>query len=231
MNTTSPTPAYGVLLSSNSVNARGDNNAFQLQPLPYTQDALAPYISERTVQFHYGKHLAGYIENTNKQKAGTEFENRTVEEIMLHAEGGLFNNAAQVYNHYFQFEALQPGRENEDAPCEKMLEVLRKEFGGFDEFKTRFTQAALTLFGSGYVWLTVTPQKNKLEIVQTRNAENPLKEGKIPLLNLDVWEHAYYLDVQNLRAKYVENFWKIINWKAVEQRWNTYQSISISSSK
>lgn len=231
MNTTSTTPAYGVLLSSNSINARGNNNAFQLQPLPYTQDALAPYISERTVQFHYGKHLAGYIENTNKQKAGTEFENRTVEEIMLHAEGGLFNNAAQVYNHYFHFEALQPCRENENTPCEKMLEVLRKEFGGFDEFKTRFTQAALTLFGSGYVWLAADPQGNKLEIVQTHNADNPLKGGKIPLLNLDVWEHAYYLDVQNLRAKYVENFWKIINWKAVEQRWNTYQSISISSSK
>lgn len=219
MNTTSPHPAYGVLLSSNTINARGDDNTFQLQPLPYTQDALAPYISERTIQFHYGKHLAGYIENTNKQKAGTEFENKTIEEIMLHAEGGLFNNAAQVYNHYFQFEALQPGRENEDAPCEKMKELLQKEFGSFEEFKKRFTQAALTLFGSGYVWLTVTPQKNKLEIVQTRNAENPLKEGKIPLLNLDVWEHAYYLDVQNLRAKYVENFWKIVNWKAVEQRW------------
>ena len=219
MNTTSPHPAYGVLLSSNTVNARGDDNTFQLQPLPYTQDALAPYISERTIQFHYGKHLAGYIENTNNQKAGTEFENKTIEEIMLHAEGGLFNNAAQVYNHYFQFEALQPGRENEDAPCEKMTEILQKEFGSFDEFKKRFAQVALTLFGSGYVWLTVTPQKNNLEIVQTRNAENPLKEGKIPLLNLDVWEHAYYLDVQNLRAKYVENFWKIVNWKAVEQRW------------
>ena len=199
MNTTSPHAAYGVLLSSNTVNARGENNTFQLQPLPYTQDALAPYISERTIQFHYGKHLAGYIENTNKQKAGTEFENMTIEEIMLHADGGLFNNAAQVYNHYFQ--------------------AIRKEFGSFDEFKARFTQAAVTLFGSGYAWLTVNPQENKLEIIQTHNAENPLKEGKIPLLNLDVWEHAYYLDVQNLRAKYVENFWKIVNWKAVEQRY------------
>ena len=219
MNTTSQNQAYGVLLSSNTVNARGDNNAFQLQPLPYTQDALAPYISERTIQFHYGKHLAGYIENTNKQKAGTDFENKTIEEIMLHASGSLFNNAAQVYNHYFQFEALQPHRENETAPCERMMEAIRKEFGGFDEFKAQFTQAAVTLFGSGYAWLTVSPQENKLEIIQTHNAENPLKEGKIPLLNLDVWEHAYYLDVQNLRAKYVENFWKIVNWNAVEQRW------------
>lgn len=219
MNTTSQNPAYGVLLSSNTVNARGDNNTFQLQPLPYTQDALAPYISERTIQFHYGKHLAAYIENTNKQKAGTEFENKTIEEIMLHAGGGLFNNAAQVYNHYFQFEALQPHRKNEDVPCEKMTEAIRKDFGSFDDFKAQFTQAAITLFGSGYAWLTVSPQENKLEIIQTHNAENPLKEGKIPLLNLDVWEHAYYLDVQNLRAKYVENFWKIVNWNAVEQRW------------
>ncbi|MDE6879272.1 MAG: Fe-Mn family superoxide dismutase, partial [Odoribacter sp.] len=124
-----------------------------------------------------------------------------------------------VYNHYFQFEALQPHRENETAPCERMMEAIRKEFGGFDEFKAQFTQAAVTLFGSGYAWLTVSPQENKLEIIQTHNAENPLKEGKIPLLNLDVWEHAYYLDVQNLRAKYVENFWKIVNWNAVEQRW------------
>ncbi|MDE5639407.1 MAG: superoxide dismutase, partial [Odoribacter sp.] len=186
MNTKSQNPAYEVLLSSNTVNARGTDNAFQLQPLPYTQDALAPYISEQTIQFHYGKHLAAYIENTNKQKAGTEFENKTIEEIMLHAGGSLFNNAAQVYNHYFQIDALQPHRKNEDVPCEKMTEAIRKDFGSVDEFKARFTQAAVTLFGSGYAWLTGSPQENKLEIIQTHNAENPLKEGKIPLLNLDV---------------------------------------------
>lgn len=219
MNTTSKNPAYGVLLSSNTVNAKGENNTFQLQSLPYTQDALAPYISEQTILFHYGKHLAGYIENTNKLKAGTEFENKTIEEIMLHANGGLFNNAAQVYNHYFYFEALQPHRKDKEVPCEKMIEAFRTSFGSFDEFKTLFSQAAVTLFGSGYAWLTVYPQENRLEIVQTHNAENPLKEGKIPLLNIDVWEHAYYLDVQNLRAKYVDNFWKIVNWNSVEQRW------------
>lgn len=218
MNTTSKNQASCVLLSSNTVNARGSDNKFQLQPLPYTQDALSPYISEQTVQFHYGKHLATYIENTNKQKEGTEFEDMTIEGMTLQASGGLFNNAAQVYNHYFQFEALQPHRQGEDMPREKMMAAIEKNFGSFDEFKVKFTQAAVTLFGSGYAWLVADSQNNALEIMQTHNADNPLKEGKIPLLNLDVWEHAYYLDVQNLRAKYAENFWKIVNWAAVEQR-------------
>ncbi|WP_251621620.1 superoxide dismutase [Odoribacter lunatus] len=218
MNTTFKNQIPCVLLSSNTINARGDDKLFRLQPLPYTQDALAPYISEQTVQFHYGKHLATYIENTNKQKAGTEFENQTIEEIMLKAEGGLFNNASQVYNHYFQFEAFQPSRQNEDKPGKETLLVLEKEFGSFEEFKAKFSQAAITLFGSGYAWLTLNAENHKPEIIQTHNAENPLKAGKVPLLNIDVWEHAYYLDVQNLRAKYVENFWKIVNWKVVEER-------------
>lgn len=223
MNTTFHHPASCVLLSSNTINARGDDSKFHLQPLPYTQDSLAPYISEQTIQFHYGRHLATYIDNTNTLKAGTEFENRDLEEIMLQAHGSLFNNAAQVYNHYFQFEALQPHRTEEDVPRERMMEVIQRNFGSFDEFKIQFAQATTTLFGSGYVWLAANPEEKTLEILQTPNADIPFKANRIPLLNLDVWEHAYYLDVQNLRARYADNFWKIVNWAAVEQRFLTIE--------
>ncbi|MDL2283037.1 superoxide dismutase [Odoribacter sp. OttesenSCG-928-G04] len=208
----------GVLLSSKTVNERGSDKKIKLQELPYAHNALEPYMSEKTIQFHYGKHLATYVDNTNKQKEGTEFENMSVEEIMLKAEGGLFNNAAQVFNHYFQFEALQAYKA-ENMPTGNIKAAIEKEFGSLEEFKNKFAQAAITLFGSGYAWLVVNTA-GKLEIVQTKNAENPLKEDKKPLINLDVWEHAYYLDVQNMRAKYVENFWNILNWDAIEKRFN-----------
>lgn len=211
------TPFACTLISSQTVNARGDDMKFELQPLPYTQDALSPYISEITMQFHYGKHLSHYIGNTNKLKENTEFQNKTLEEIIRNSSGALFNNAAQVFNHYFQFEALQPHRAGEDQPEEKMGKTLRENFGSFENFKETFTQAALSLFGSGYVWL-IADEKGHLRVIQTINGDNPLKNNALPLLNLDLWEHAYYLDVQNLRARYVENFWKIINWKIVEQR-------------
>lgn len=218
MNTLSSDSAVPcILLSSNTVNARGDDNKFKLQPLPYNQDALEPYISEKTIQFHYGRHLAAYIENTNKLKAETDFENSTIEEMVCHATGPLYNNAAQVFNHYFQFETLQPPREGKANPCPRTAKLLEENFGSFDRFRQQFTHATMTLFGSGYIWL-VASDNGQLEIQQTPNAGNPLKEGLKPVLNLDVWEHAYYLDVQNQRARYVENFWKIINWNVVELR-------------
>ncbi|MDR0981682.1 MAG: superoxide dismutase [Culturomica sp.] len=207
--------AQSVLLSSSKVNEKGSDGILKLQLLPYSHNALEPYISERTIDFHYGKHLATYVDNTNKQKSGTPFADMSIEEIMLSASGGLFNNSAQVYNHYFQFEAFQAPNEN-NAPTGNLKQALEKEFGSIDEFKKKFAEVALGLFGSGYTWLV--DNNGKLEIQQTHNAENPLTEGKKPLLNLDVWEHAYYLDVQNARAKYVENFWKVLNWSAVEKR-------------
>jgi Fe-Mn family superoxide dismutase len=212
---TALTHATHVLLSSESVNRKDNEKKIKLQPLPYAENALEPYMSAKTLQFHYGKHLNGYIENTNKLKAGTEFENMTVEEIMLKASGGLFNNSAQVFNHYFFFEAFTA---KATAPAGKVKEAIEKEFGSFDAFKQKFAEASTTLFGSGYVWL-VQNAAGKLEIVQTHNAENPLKDDKKPLLNIDVWEHAYYLDVQNARAKFIENFWNIVNWDVIEKRY------------
>ncbi len=206
-----------VLLLSKEVNKKDQNNQFRLLPPLYPEDAYEPYMSKQTVQFHYGKHLLGYIENTNKLIADTEFADRTIEEIMLNSSGKLFNNSAQVFNHYFQFEALRPAKEGKAELPKKLNEKIEESFGSLEDFKKKFSEAAVSLFGSGYAWL-IAGENGKLEIVQTKNAENPLIQGKKPILNLDVWEHAYYLDVQNLRAKYVESFWNIVDWEKVEKR-------------
>lgn len=206
-----------VLLLSKEVNEKDQNNQFRLLPPLYPEDAYEPYMSKQTVQFHYGKHLLGYIENTNKLIANTEFADRTIEEIMLNSSGKLFNNSAQVFNHYFQFEALRPAKEGKTELPQKLNEKIEESFGSLEDFKKKFSEAAVSLFGSGYAWL-IAGENGKLEIVQTKNAENPLTQGKKPILNLDVWEHAYYLDVQNLRAKYVESFWNIVDWEKVEKR-------------
>lgn len=214
MNTES---CHCTLLSCKKVEERDSKNQFQLQPLPYAENALEPYMSEKTVKFHYGKHLLAYIENTNKLKAGTAFDDMPLIEMVKKASGALFNNASQVFNHYFQFEALAPHDPAKAEPGKKTLKMIEENFGSLEDFKERFSQAALTLFGSGYAWL-VANESGKLEILPVSNAENPLTEGKIPVMNLDVWEHAYYLDVQNQRAKYIENSMKIINWEAIEER-------------
>lgn len=206
-----------VLLLSKEVNQKNQNNQFQLLPPLYPEDAYEPYMSKMTIQFHYGKHLLGYIENTNKLIAGTEFENKTIEEIMLNSSDKLFNNSAQVFNHYFQFEALRPAREGNGEMPKKLKDKIEESFGSLEDFKKKFSEAAVSVFGSGYAWV-IADENGKLEIMQTKNAENPLTQGKKPILNLDVWEHAYYLDVQNLRAKYVENSWNIIDWEKVEKR-------------
>lgn len=205
-----------VLLLSKEVNQKDENNNFRLLPPLYAEDALEPYISRKTVQFHYGKHLAAYIENTNKLKKDTEFDSLDIEEILLKSSGKLFNNAAQVFNHYFQFEALRPADKEDREPKGEVRRSLERNFGTLEEFQKKFSESAVGLFGSGYVWLT--EHDGKMNILQTSNAQNPLTEGEKPILNLDVWEHAYYLDVQNARAKYVENFWHIVDWEKVEKR-------------
>ncbi len=205
------------LLSCQKVNEKDSQNHLQLQPLPYPEDALEPYMSAKTVQFHYGKHLLAYIDNTNKLKAGTEFDNMPLAEIIKKSSGTLFNNAAQVFNHYFQFEALAPHSPQKTGPGPQTLKMIEDSFGTLKAFKEKFAKEALQLFGSGYAW--VAADKNgKLELLTTSNADNPITEGKIPVMNLDLWEHAYYLDVQNQRAKYIENSMKIVNWEAIEER-------------
>jgi len=187
----------------------------ELPKLPYALDALEPYISKRTLEFHYGKHHQAYVNNLNKLIPGTEFENASLDEIVTKAGGGVFNNGAQVWNHTFYWNCLKPQAGGE--PSGVLADVLVKQFGSFAEFKEKFSVAAATLFGSGWAWL-VKKQDGSLEIVQESNAGNPLKHGAKPLLTCDVWEHAYYLDKQNVRPDYIADFWKLVDWETVATR-------------
>lgn len=183
----------------------------KLPELPYPMNALEPHISKETLEYHYGKHHKTYVDNLNKLIPGTEFENMTLEEIVKKSSGGIFNNAAQVWNHTFYWNCMAPSAKE---PGGALADALKKGFGSIDEFKQKFTQTAIGTFGSGWAWL-VKNGKGELEIVSTSNAACPLTENKKPLLTCDVWEHAYYIDYRNARAKYVETFWKIVNWDYV----------------
>ena len=184
----------------------------KLPELPYAKDALAPNISAETIEYHYGKHHKAYVDNLNKLIPGTEFENVPLEDIIKKATGGVFNNAAQVWNHTFYWNCLSP--KGSGAPTGALAEVIDKAFGSFDKFKEQFANAGMTKFGSGWAWL-VKKADGSLAIEATSNADNPMKEGKKPLLTCDVWEHAYYIDYRNARAKYIEAFWNIVNWDFV----------------
>lgn len=190
--------------------------AFELPALKWAANSLEPCISEKTIEFHYGKHHQGYVNNLNKLVVGTPFENSSLEEIILNAEGGIFNNGAQVWNHSFYWDCLTPG--GSALPEGSLNKSIQRDFGSFAEFVEKFSLAAAGLFGSGWVWL-VKDTGGKLEILQTSNADNPLRQGKVPLLTCDVWEHAYYLDKQNKRPDYVQDFWKIVDWPAVAARY------------
>lgn len=184
----------------------------KLPELPYVKDSLAPYISAETIDFHYGKHHRTYVDNLNKLIQGTEFENSSLEDIIRKASGGIFNNGAQVWNHTFYWNCLSPKGGGE--PVGEIADVINKNFGSFAQFKEKFSNAAVTLFGSGWAWL-VKNSDGSLNIETTSNANNPLRDGKKPLLTCDVWEHAYYIDYRNARAKYVESFWNLVNWDFV----------------
>jgi len=189
--------------------------AFELPKLPYALDALEPHISKKTLEFHYGKHHQGYVNKLNGLVPGSPFENADLEEIIKKSEGGIFNNGAQVWNHTFYFFQLSGSPKT--APEGDLKSAIERDFGSLEDFKEKFSNAAATLFGSGWAWL-VKNADGKLEIVQTANAGNPLRDGKTPLLTCDVWEHAYYLDKQNLRPAYIEEFWKVLDWGVVESR-------------
>jgi superoxide dismutase, Fe-Mn family len=181
----------------------------KLPELPYAKDALAPHISAETIEFHYGKHHATYVGNLNKLIAGTEFAELSLEDIVKKASGGIFNNAAQVWNHTFYWNCLSPKGGGE--PAGALAEAINKSFGSFAAFKEKLTNAAITQFGSGWAWL-VKNADGSLAIEQSSNASTPLKDGKKPILTVDVWEHAYYVDYRNARAAYVEAYWKLVNW-------------------
>lgn len=182
---------------------------FTLPELPYSKDALAPHISPETIDYHYGKHHQAYVTNLNKLVEGTQWENMKLEEIIKKSDGGIFNNAAQIWNHTFYWNCLSP--KGGGAPTGAIAESIKSSFGSFESFKEKFTQSATTLFGSGWAWL-VKKNDGTLAIVQTSNAGCPLRDGDQPLLTWDVWEHAYYIDYRNLRPKYTDAFWSLVNW-------------------
>ena len=186
--------------------------AFELPPLPYDRTALEPHISAETLDFHHGKHHQAYVTNLNKQIEGTEFESMDLESIIRKSQGGIFNNAAQVWNHTFYWHCMKPGGGGE--PTGKLGEAIAKAFGSFAAFKEQFTATAVGTFGSGWAWLVQRPD-GALAIVSTSNANNPLTGDDTPLLTCDVWEHAYYVDYRNARPKYVESFWNLVNWDFV----------------
>lgn len=190
-----------------------------VQPkLPYLPDALAPVISQRTVEYHWGKHEKAYIDTLNTLIKGTEYEDMAIEEIIKHAEGALFNNASQAWNHIFYFFQFAPNAKHE--PEGKLREQIEKQFGGVEAFKDEFEKAGKTLFGSGWAWLSADSQGN-LFITQGPNAQNPIRQGLTPILTFDVWEHAYYLDYQNLRPQYLKELWNIVNWSIIEDRYES----------
>jgi len=183
----------------------------RLPELPWPRDALKPHVSKETIDYHYGKHHAAYVANLNKLIPGTPFENASLEDIVQKAPAGpVFNNAAQIWNHTFFWKCLSPQGGGE--PQGKLAEAIQNDFGSFSKFQEKFTDTAVKLFGSGWAWLVRNPD-GKLSIEATSNAGCPLKDGKTPLLTCDVWEHAYYIDYRNARPKFVEAFWKIVNWE------------------
>ncbi|HAT2057172.1 superoxide dismutase [Legionella pneumophila] len=182
---------------------------FTLPQLPYALDALAPHVSKETLEYHYGKHHNTYVTNLNKLIPGTEFESMTLEEIIMKAKGGIFNNAAQVWNHTFYWHSMSPNGGGE--PKGRLAEAFNKSFGSFAAFKEQFSQTAATTFGSGWAWL-VQDQSGALKIISTSNAGTPMTEGLNALLTCDVWEHAYYIDYRNRRPDYIEAFWSLVNW-------------------
>ncbi len=187
--------------------------AFELPALPYAINALEPHISQETLEYHHGKHHNTYVVNLNNLVPGTEFEGKSLEEIIKTSSGGIFNNAAQIWNHTFYWHCLSPNGGGE--PTGALAEAINKAFGSFAEFKDAFTKSAIGNFGSSWTWL-VKKADGSLAIVNTSNAGCPLTEaGTTPLLTVDLWEHAYYIDFRNLRPKYMETFWTLVNWEFV----------------
>lgn len=185
---------------------------FKLPKLPYEKNALEPHISEETLEYHYGKHHQTYVTNLNNLTAWSDFDDDDLIEVIKKSDWWVFNNAAQVYNHSFYWNCMAPdagGNANW-----KISELINRDFWSFEDFKSKFTEAAITNFGSGWTWLVITSEW-KLEIVKTSNADTVITTDNKPLLVIDVWEHAYYIDVRNARPKYVENFWNLVNWDFV----------------
>ncbi|HAN55074.1 MAG TPA: superoxide dismutase [Fe] [Betaproteobacteria bacterium] len=188
----------------------------ELPALPYAKDALQPHISAETIEYHYGKHHQAYVTNLNNLIKGTEFEAMSLEDIIMKSSAGVFNNAAQVWNHTFYWNCLSPN--GGGAPTGALADAINAKWGSFDAFKEAFSKAAVGTFGSGWAWL-VKGKDGALDIVSTSNAATPMTNGQTALMTCDVWEHAYYVDYRNARPKYVEGFWNLVNWNFVSKNY------------
>ena len=203
---------------NNIVKTKSENSEIVLPPLPYAENELEPYISAQTVMLHYGKHLKGYIDNVNRLiKEISNLEGKDLETIVKQSEGSLYNNAAQAWNHIFYFDAFSPHAQH--LPSGNLEKQINKQWGNFENFKTAFTNTANNLFGSGWVWL-IKNKNGTLDIIGESNAGNVLKGNGKPLLGVDIWEYAYYLDYQNRRAEHIDGLWNIIDWSIVDRRYN-----------
>ena len=194
---------------------------FTLIELPYEMSALAPNVSEETLRYHHGKHLQTYVNNVNNMIADTRFVTMTLEDIVRQADGPLYNNAAQVLNHNLYFLALAPAAVAKHTPEGPLAAAIKRDFGSFDAMKVQLAKAATSLFGSGWVWLAENRNGN-LVILSESNAGNPLRHGLTPLLGIDVWEHAYYIDYRNDRARSIDQLWDVIDWQVVEDRYGKH---------
>ncbi|MCH5322197.1 MAG: superoxide dismutase [Helicobacter sp.] len=199
---------------------------FKLRSLPFSE--IEGFISAQTCEYHYGKHHQTYINNLNNLIKGTEFENASLFDIVTKAQGGLFNNAAQIYNHDFYWDCVSA---KSSSPSSELSSLIDSSFGSFDKFKEDFLQSATTLFGSGWCWVVYNPTRKKLEIIQTSNAQTPITQGLIPILVVDVWEHAYYIDYKNARPGYLEKFFSHIHWDFVSKSLNTAQKEGLNAVK
>ena len=200
---------------------------FSLIALPYAPNALEPVISKETIEYHHGKHLQTYVDNLNKLVAGTEFESMPLEQIVAKSQGAIFNNAGQILNHNLYFLQFKPYTNDQSQIINHKFEIINelpimkaivRDFGSFEAFKAEFEQKGTTLFGSGWVWLAAD-KDGKLVITQEPNAGNPVTKGLKPLLTMDVWEHAYYIDYRNRRAAHLQSLWQIINWDEINRRY------------
>ena len=185
---------------------------FTLPTLPFAMDALAPHISQETIEYHYGKHHQAYVTNLNKLIADSDFATMTLEDVIKKSSGGIFNNAAQVWNHTFYWNCLSPNGGGE--PTGQLADAINKDFGSFAAFKEQFTQTAISTFGSGWAWL-VQDKQGLLKIISTSNAGTPMTDNLTALLTCDVWEHSYYIDYRNARPNYINAFWALVNWDFV----------------
>ena len=206
--------SFSSVRAANVVTITDSSTPYAMPVLPYSQSALEPAMSSQTLEYHYGKHLKTYVDNLNRLIVGSPYEGTSLKDVVLYSTDSLFNNAAQVWNHTLFFDGMTPDKV--DIP-ESLRSVIDRDFGSVEEFKEQFTAVATALFGSGWVWL-VEDENGRLSIVATSNAENPIRQGLNPLLVLDVWEHAYYIDYRNRRADFIKDWWSLVDWRKAERR-------------